>query len=257
MSTLPMPALFLGHGSPMNALEHTPISQSWRKLGQTLPRPRAILMISAHWNTRGTLVSAATQPDTIHDFGGFPDALYAMQYPAPGAPELAAQISALIPNSRLDHSRGLDHGAWSLLVHLYPEADIPVLQLSLDMQLTPEQEYGTGRALRTLREQGVLIIGSGNTVHNLRALVPGDSAYPWASAFNEAIGQRLLDKTDDAVLDYTSLVNTDTARLCHPTDEHLRPLFYLLGTGYPDEPRTLFNNQLTMGAISMLSLKLG
>ncbi|MCL2917770.1 4,5-DOPA dioxygenase extradiol [Shewanella litorisediminis] len=257
MSRLPMPALFLGHGSPMNALEHTPISQSWRELGQTLPKPRAILMISAHWNTRGTLVTAAPKPETIHDFGGFPDTLYAMQYPAPGAPELAAQIATLLPNCSLDKTRGLDHGAWSLLVHLYPEADVPILQLSLDMQLKPEQEYGTGRALRTLREQGVLIIGSGNTVHNLRALVAGDGAYPWASAFNGAIGQKLLDKADDAVLNYTNLVDGDTARLCHPTDEHLRPLFYVLGTGYPDEPRALFNNQLTMGAISMLSLKLG
>ncbi|MEL4380829.1 4,5-DOPA dioxygenase extradiol [Shewanella algae] len=253
-----MPALFLGHGSPMNALQNNTTTKQWQELGQTLPRPRAILLISAHWLTRGTAISTASRPQTIHDFGGFPAELFAMQYPAAGAPELAEQIAASlsIPVTRID-SQGLDHGSWSALVHLYPEADIPVFQLSLDQNLRAQQQFQVGRELRRWREQGVLIIGSGNVVHNLRALAPGCPPLPWASRFNQAVAESLMAEEDPALLDYKTLVDTGTAELCHPTDEHLQPLFYLLGSAFPGERRLLFNNSLEMGAISMLSLQLG
>lgn len=253
-----MPAIFVGHGSPMNAIEETTYTRQWQQWGQRLPAPKAILVVSAHWLTYGTAVTGATMPETIHDFGGFPAKLYAQQYKVPGDPELARQIAAALEQPvTVDEQRGLDHGAWSVLMHMYPDADIPVLQLSIDPRLTPQQQYALGRQLRPLREQGILIVASGNVVHNLRVMRFDGPAYPWAQEFTEAITQKLQAGDDAAILNYQHLVSPQVAQMCHPTDDHLQPLFYLLGAGYDDEPRQLFNNSIDLRAIAMLSLQMG
>jgi 4,5-DOPA dioxygenase extradiol len=185
------PALFIGHGSPMQAIEPSRFTAAWQLLGRELPRPRAILAVSAHWYGRGTAVTAQARPRTIHDFYGFPPALYALQYPAPGAPQLAARLATLLAPTavRLDAEWGLDHGSWSVLRYLYPQADIPVIQLSLDASLSGPQHYALAQRLAPLRDEGVLVLGSGNVVHNLRLLQfdPAASAPPWALSFNAAV----------------------------------------------------------------------
>ncbi|WP_228730390.1 4,5-DOPA-extradiol-dioxygenase [Shewanella yunxiaonensis] len=253
-----MPAIFVGHGSPMNAIEETAYTRQWQQWGQQLPVPKAILVVSAHWLTYGTAITGAAKPETIHDFGGFPAQLYAQQYPAPGDPQLAHQLAKMMgPNVIVDDTRGLDHGVWSVLMHMYPQAEIPVLQLSIDPRLTPQQQYAVGRKLRPLRDQGILIVASGNVVHNLGVMRFDGPAYPWAQEFTDMITTKLQSHDDAAVLDYENLISPQVAQMCHPTDDHLQPLFYLLGTGYDDEPRQLFDNSIDLRAIAMLSIQLG
>jgi len=254
---LQMPALFIGHGSPLNAIEDNEFSQAWIETGKALPRPSAILCISAHWETIGTQVTAMEHPRTIHDFGGFPTALYEMEYPAPGSPELAYLTQESLSNVsvRLERSWGLDHGAWSVLHRMFPEADIPVVQLSLDRTQPPLFHYSLAKHLIGLRRRGVLILGSGNMVHNLRMAVVQDGAFDWASEFDERLQKLILDGNHQAIVDYPSL--GPSARLAVPTNEHFLPLLYTLGVQEPKEPVRFFADRVTYGAISMRSVRIG
>lgn len=258
-STEKMPAFFVGHGSPMNAIEDNEFSRAWAEAGQAVPRPQAILCVSAHWETAGTKVTAMAKPRTIHDFGGFPRALYAQQYPAPGSPELARLVQetvGAIPVA-LDQSWGLDHGAWSVLIRMFPGAGIPVVQLSLDYTQPPAFHYALGQALRPLRRRGVLIVGSGNIVHNLAAARLDDErgAYDWARAFDET-ARRLI-----AAGDHGPLINYDSlgqaARLSIPSNEHYLPLLYVLGLQEPGDAVHFFTARVVYYALSMRSLRIG
>jgi 4,5-DOPA dioxygenase extradiol len=250
------PALFIGHGNPMNALELNANSLAWRAIAADLPRPRAILVISAHWLTRGVAITTMTQPETIHDFSGFPETLNTFQYPAPGDPALAAEIAALLAPQAvtLDADWGLDHGAWSVLTHLFPAADIPVLQLSLDATKTPAEHYAIASKLRPLRDAGVLILGSGNVVHNLRQMdwSRQESAFDWASRFNDSVRQSLVRHDHAALFE----LNSDDARLAVPTPEHYWPLLYIAAQQEPDESLELFNDRIEYGSIGMLSCRI-
>ena len=254
------PALFIGHGSPMQAIEPGAYSAAWAQLGRTLPRPRAILAVSAHWYTRGTGVTIARQPKTIHDFYGFPAPMYQLRYPAPGDPALAAQVQTLLAPTAVhaDDEWGFDHGTWVVLQYMYPDADIPTIQLSIDATLRPAAHYDLGRKLRSLRESGVLVLGSGNVVHNLRALQrdAGAPASEWATRFNEAVRQAVLEGRHQALIDYHELAGS-AASMSVPTPEHYLPLLYVLGTRTGDEPVTLPIDGIDMGAISMLSVQVG
>jgi 4,5-DOPA dioxygenase extradiol len=256
-----MPAIFFGHGSPMNALEHNPLSDTWAALGRDIPTPRAILAISAHWYVRSTAVTAMDRPETIHDFGGFPPALYAMQYPAPGDPALARRVAELlapIPVT-LDQSWGLDHGTWSVLAHVYPAANIPVVQLAIDGTKPPAFHYDLAQRLRPLRDAGVLIIGSGNVVHNLARIRwddDGAEPYAWGVRFNEAI-RSAMDRGDDAALVAYDSMGED-ARLAVPMPDHYLPLLYVAAQRYESERwRTIIDGMQLGGAISMLSAIVG
>ncbi|MFC2037534.1 4,5-DOPA dioxygenase extradiol [Chloroflexota bacterium] len=252
-----MPVLFMGHGSPMNAIEDNEFSQAWKQIGQEIPTPRAILCISAHWLTQGTAVTAMARPRTIHDFGGFPPELYAQQYPAPGAPEHARLTRELVSTTQitLDDDWGLDHGTWSVLMHLFPQATIPTYQLSIDYHKPPLYHYDLASELKPLRSQGVLIFGSGNIVHNLRLARFEESAYDWATAFDGTIERLLLARDDDALVDYPRL--GDTANLAVPTPDHYYPLLYALGATARQEAITFYAERVTYGAISMRSAKIG
>jgi 4,5-DOPA dioxygenase extradiol len=252
-----MPVLFVGHGSPMNAIEDNSFAQRWAALGQHLPRPEAILCISAHWLTEGTAVTAMETPRTIHDFYGFPDPLYQVSYPAPGAPELARQTAALIQGThvRLDEEWGLDHGTWSVLRRMVPRADIPTCQLSLDVRLSPSERYQLAAQLRPLRDQGVLIIGSGNAVHNLRQASPGAAAYDWAVEFDEWVKARLMEGDHRALVAYRE--RSSVARMAHPTAEHYWPLLYAIALRDAGEPLFFFNEQVVYGSISMRGVVIG
>ncbi len=256
-TSLAMPALFVGHGSPMNAIEDNVFSRAWEDIGKTLPRPRAILCISAHWQTSGVKTTAMEQPRTIYDFYGFPKALYEVRYPAPGSPELARLVQESVHRQevRPDLEWGLDHGAWSVLCRMFPRADIPVVQLSLDYRLSPETHYALGQELRNLRQRGVLIVGSGNMVHNLRLLNWDGGAYDWAVAFDEWAQQRILAGDHQALINYSQMGTP--ARLAVPTDEHYLPLLYVLAVQSPDEPVSFFAGQVIMGSISMRCVKIG
>jgi 4,5-DOPA dioxygenase extradiol len=249
-----MPALFIGHGSPLNAIEESEFSRAWAALGQSLPRPKAILSVSAHWQTKGTWVTAMPQPRTIHDFYGFPQALFDFVYPAPGSPALAAKIQAEMPFIQLDQEWGLDHGSWSILCHMFPNADIPVLQLSLDSDKSPEEQYQLGKALRWLRDEGVLIVGSGNIVHNLQAAIWRDTAHDWAVTFAERVKQLIRAGDHRALIHYQALKD---AALAIPTDEHFLPLLYILGLQDEGEKPGFLTDKTTLGAIAMLSVQLG
>ncbi len=256
-----MPALFLGHGSPMNAVEDNRFSREWARLGALLPRPRAILCVSAHWETRGVYVSATERPETIHDFYGFPKVLFDVRYPAPGSPALARRVAALIgaapgaPRVHLDPGRGLDHGAWSVLRVLYPQADIPVVQLSLDSAQPGPWHYALARQLAPLRDEGVLLLGSGDIIHNLRLFSFHDSSAPdWALRFH-ALSRRLIEIGDHATLaDYPRLGGD--AHLAIPTPEHYLPLLYVLALQRPGEQPAFFNDAV-FSALSMTSFVLG
>lgn len=233
--TDPMPALFLGHGSPMNAIEDNIFVQNWRKLAKDIPKPKAILVISAHWETKGTKVTAMEKPRTIHDFGGFPKALFEVQYPAKGDPELAMYIQEALKHFvpvELDQLWGLDHGNWSVVRHLYPDADIPVLQLSLDYSKPAEYHYNLAKELQILRKKGVLIIGSGNMVHNLRMiswenmLAPG-YGYDWALDINEKMKNHIAEGNHMALVNYENFGLE--GKYAIPTPEHYMPLIYTLG----------------------------
>jgi len=253
------PVLFVGHGSPMNAIEDNVFSRAWMEVGRALPRPQAILCVSAHWETVGAQVTAMAQPRTIHDFGGFPPALYAQQYPAAGSPELARLVQETIKDVRVegDGSWGLDHGAWSVLCRMFPQADIPVVQLSLDRTRPPAYHYALGRALRPLRQRGVLIVGSGNIVHNLRAVCfeDEDGAYPWATEFDETLRRLIVVGDHEPIINYSRLGRS--AALAIPTNEHFLPLLYVLGAQMAGETMRFFNDKITYCSLSMRSAWIG
>jgi len=249
-----MPALFLGHGSPMNAIEDNEFSRAWIEAGKALPKPNAILCISAHWETAGTWVTAMDQPKTIYDFSGFPPELYEKKYPAPGSPGLARLIQGTVKQAqvRLDQTWGLDHGAWSVLRRLFPNADIPVVQLSLDRAQAPAFHYALGKELRALRNKGILIVGSGNIVHNLRMMAWQDQAHDWAIEFDETIKQLILSGDHDSIVHYENLGKA--ARLAVPTNEHYLPLLYVLAVQDRQDPVRFLADRVTLGAISMRSV---
>jgi 4,5-DOPA dioxygenase extradiol len=252
-----MPVLFVGHGSPMNALEDNAFTAAWRAVAGAIPRPRAILCVSAHWQTDGPHVTAMEQPRTIHDFYGFPPELFRVQYPALGAPWLAERVVALgtAHGIATDSGWGLDHGTWSVLARMYPGADVPVVQLALDARRSPAEHVALARSLRPLRDEGVLLIGSGNIVHNLRLVRWEDTAYDWALEFDAKVAQRIEQQDDAALIDYRSL--GPGAALAVPTDEHYLPLLYALAQRDPGEAVSFFAEGVTLGSISMRSLRVG
>ena len=255
-----MPALFIGHGNPMNAIEETVYAAAWRDAAAAIPRPKAILCISAHWETEGTFVTAMAEPRTIHDYYGFPDELYQVQYPAPGSPELAKRVKSLVTSTavQLDdgYSWGLDHGAWSVLRRMYPEADIPTVQMSLDRTQHPRFHYDLGAELAALRGEGVLIVGSGNIVHNLRLLQwNAFEPYPWATEFDQKAAELILAGEHDRLVAYPVL--GEAARLSIPTNEHYLPLLYILALQQPGEPVSFFAEGMPLGSISMRSVRIG
>ena len=252
-----MPALFVGHGNPMNAIEDTSYARAWKELGERLPRPQAILCVSAHWMTRGgALAHIGARPKTIHDFGGFPPELYRQQYPAPGAPDFAKATIELVRSTHLepDEQWGLDHGAWSVLIRMFPNADIPVFQLSLDLSRSPDAHLELARELRPLRERGVLVIGSGNLVHNLSAMNPGGPPYDWAQGFDELMKDRIA--AGDATGVAHALNASRMARLSHPTPEHFLPALYPLGVADAADALSFFTESFDLGSISMRSFLL-
>lgn len=261
-STPLMPILFLGHGSPMNAIEDNEFVQGFRKIAQTIPRPTAILCVSAHWYTKGTFVTAMENPKTIHDFGGFPKALFDVQYPAKGSPALASAIQQTLQSSSvgLDQHWGLDHGAWSVLKHLYPNADIPVVQLSIDYTLSPQQHFDLAKQLTSLRSKGILIVGSGNIVHNL-GLVDFSKineigyGFDWAKEVREKVNKALLDSDFKTLIQFEKMGKG--MQLAVPTPDHYLPLLYTLGLQKANENVSLFNDQLLAGSLSMTSVKIG
>lgn len=256
-----MPVLFLGHGSPMNALEENEFVKGWREIGKTLPKPNAVLCVSAHWVTRGTLVTAMEKPVTIHDFGGFPRELFEVQYPAPGSPELAEETKNIITKAdvRLDEKWGLDHGAWSVIKHLYPEADVPVIEMSLDYYQSPRYHYELAKELTPLRKKGVLIIGSGNMVHNLSMVAwdklnASDFGYDWAIEASDKMKEFILTSNHRQIIEYKS--QSSAYNLAIPTPEHYLPLLYALALQEKDEKVSLFNDKAVGGSLTMTSVKI-
>ena len=254
-----MPVVFIGHGSPMNTLAHTRYTNAWRHLGETIARPWAILMVSAHWTTRGTFVTTMAKPRTIHDFAGFPRALFEVNYSAPGDPQLAARVRELLAPTEvhLDQSWGLDHGTWSVLTHAFPKADIPVVQLSLDITQPADFHYALAARLAPLRDDGVLIVGSGNVVHNLGLMQWTDDALPydWAVRFNETVRDHLIVRQHKALTDMQALGSD--ARLSIPTPEHYLPLLYCIAQQGPDETLSFPVDGIEYGAIGMLTVAIG
>jgi 4,5-DOPA dioxygenase extradiol len=257
-----MPVLFVGHGSPMYAIEENEFVQTWRNLGDELPKPKAIIAVSAHWETRGTQVTAMQNPKTIHDFGGFPRELYEVQYPAPGNPELANEAIKSIKTTpvTVDEKWGLDHGTWSVIRRIYPKADIPVIQLSLDYQKSPREHYELARELAAFRDKGVMIVGSGNIVHNLRQVAwdrPDDEEYghDWAIEANDLVKKMILENNHKALIDYQSLGKA--MQLAAPTADHFLPLLYALALKRDDEDLSFFNDKAVMGSLTMTSVKIG
>ncbi len=253
-----MPVLFVGHGSPMNAIEENEFSAEWRSVGESMPKPRAILCISAHWETKGTQVTAMPQPRTIHDFCGFPDKLFQVQYPAPGNSLVATETQDALSPAWVepDQKWGLDHGCWSVLKHMYPKADVPVLQLSLDHTLSPVAHYNLARQLAPLRRRGILIMGSGNIVHNLHTINghnPG-GGHDWAEEANEKIKELILNHDHSSLADYHNLGRE--VQLSVPTPEHFLPLLYALALQEEHEPVSFFNDKVVNGSISMTSIKI-
>ncbi len=256
-----MPVLFVGHGSPMNAIEDNEWSRGFRSLAALLPQPRAILSISAHWFVPGTFLTANARPETLHDFGGFPEALYQMQYPAPGDVELARRVVRLVGDERaaLTTDWGLDHGTWSVLHHLRPAADCPVVQLSIDERLPPAEHLAIARALAPLRDEGILVMGSGNITHNLRhafgSFRRGDlSTPPWAVAFDADVS-RAVEQHDAAHL--VRAVESDAGRMSHPTLDHYLPLLYAIGASDPHDAVRFPITGFDLGSLSMRSVVLG
>lgn len=257
-----MPVLFLGHGSPMNAIEENEFVAGFRKIGEEIAKPQAILCVSAHWETKGTQVTAMPTPRTIHDFGGFPPELFAVQYPAPGSPELAIETQKLITSTTvgLDQQWGLDHGAWSVVKHLYPNADVPIIELSLDKDLSAEKHYALAKQLGAMREKGVLIIGSGNLVHNLRLVAwnrmnEANFGFDWALEARAIFNQAILSGDHQALVNYTKLGSA--VQLAIPTPEHYLPLMYALALQQPGDQASLFNDKAVGGAATMTSVKIG
>jgi 4,5-DOPA dioxygenase extradiol len=256
-----MPALFFGHGNPMNALLVNPYTEKWAALGRAILRPKAIVCISAHWYIQDAAVTISTAPKTIHDFGGFPQELYQVQYPAPGDPALAARVQKLLAPLpvRLDERWGLDHGTWSVLRHVYPHADVPVVQLSIDETQPPSFHYEIGKRLAPLREEGILIVGSGNVVHNLHAYAWGrrvQEPYDWAISFENRVRELLLAEEYSPVVDYENQLGRE-ADLAVPTPDHYLPLLYVVGTRTPSEPLTFPVEGVDGGSVSMLAVRVG
>lgn len=254
-----MPVIFFGHGSPMNTLARNQYTEAWRRLGAAVPRPKVILAISAHWFTKGTAVTAMARPRTIHDFGGFPQALFDIQYPAPGDPALAERVRELLAPLpvAMDKSWGLDHGTWSVLRHAFPEADTPVVQLSLDAGKPGSFHYELGRRLAPMRAEGVLIVGSGNVVHNLRLMQNrvGEPAYDWALRFNEKVRVALASGQHQTLVDFEHM--GEDARLSVPTPEHYLPLLYIAGLQAEGETMAFAVDGYEAGSLGMLSAAAG
>jgi len=256
------PVLFIGHGSPMNGIEDNAFSQQWKAQVKDLPTPKAVLVISAHWLTKGTAITAMDQPKTIHDFGGFPQELFAVEYPAAGNPLLAAETKKLITKTDvgLDHEWGLDHGTWTVVRHMYPEANVPVLQLSIDYSQPAQYHYELARELQALRKKGVLLIGSGNMVHNLRMvdfanINTPNYGFDWAIEANETFKKLLIDKDHAALINYTGLGSS--VQLSIPTPDHYYPLIYSLGLTTATDNVQLFNDQMVGGSLNMTSVQFG
>ena len=257
-----MPVLFIGHGSPMNAIEDNAFSQRWQQIGKEIPTPKAVVVVSAHWLTKGTMVTAMPNPKTIHDFGGFPQALFDVQYPAPGSPELATEIQKLITNPavELDHDWGLDHGTWSVVKHMYPEADIPVLQLSIDYYKPAAYHYELAKQLLKLRKKGVLIIGSGHMVHNLRMvawdkLSEPEYGFDWALEMNDIFKNKISNGFHKELIQYEKLHKAAT--LAIPTPDHYYPLLYILALQTDNDKVEFFNDKAVGGSLTMTSVKIG
>jgi len=254
-----MPVLFVGHGSPMNAIEENQFSKGWVEISKTLPKPEAILCVSAHWETAGTFVTAMEHPKTIHDFYGFPQELFEVQYPAPGSPVLAQQTKETVRKAlvQLDSEWGLDHGCWSVVKHLYPSADVPVLQLSLDYTKPAQWHFDLASDLAVLRKRGILIIGSGNMVHNLRLIDwrNSEGPYDWAEEMNNKMKREILEGRNENLIHYEQM--GQPAQLAIPTPEHFLPLLYILALRGKNEETHLFNDKTVLGSISMTSLKIG
>jgi len=256
-----MPVVFVGHGNPMNALENNDYTRAWAKLGAALPRPRAVLSISAHWFIGNSAVTVSAAPETIHDFGGFPRELFEVQYPAPGDPELAVRVQALLKPLpvRSDEEWGLDHGTWSVLCKMYPQADIPVVQLSMNEWQGPQDHYDLGKRLAALREEGVLIVGSGNLIHNLHTYAwrrEQVEPYDWAVDFERRVRELILAGDDQPLVDYENRLGSE-AKLAAPTPEHYLPLLYVLGARQQGEAVTFPVEGVDGGSISMLTVQVG
>lgn len=249
-----MPLLFVGHGSPMNAIEDNVFSRKWAELGKQLSRPQAILCISAHWLTSGTFVTAMEKPRTIHDFGGFPPELFRQQYPAPGSPEMAETMIRIQHENQIskDFEWGLDHGTWSVLKPMFPMADIPVIQLSIDYSKPMEYHYNLARQISQLREKGVLVIGSGNIVHNLRQLRFDETVPDWSQQFDCQIASWIESGDDDSIIKFQELGSL--AKMAHPSYDHFLPLLYVLGMKAKADQPEFFNSEFQMGSISMRSV---
>jgi 4,5-DOPA dioxygenase extradiol len=257
-----LPALFVGHGSPMNAIEDNEFSRTWAKFGKEIPKPKAVLVISAHWLTNGTYVTAMEAPRTIHDFGGFPQELFNVQYPAKGSPEVANETAKLITSTNvgLDHEWGLDHGTWSIVKHMYPNADIPVLQLSIDYNKPAQYHFDLAQQLKSLRSKGVLIIGSGNMVHNL-GMVAWDKlqepgfGFDWAIEMNTIFKDKIGNRDFKSLIDYEKLGSA--AKLAIPTPDHYYPLIYSIALQDKQDEISFFNDKLVGGSLNMTSVKFG
>jgi 4,5-DOPA dioxygenase extradiol len=252
------PAVFLGHGNPMNALERNAWSEAWAAFGQAVPRPKGVLAISAHWYIRGTAVTAMNAPPTIHDFGGFPAALHAFDYPAPGDPALAARVKGLLQpmDVRMDDEWGLDHGTWAVLCHVYPHADVPVVQLAIDGTQPPQFHYDLGRRLAPLRDEGIMLVGSGNVVHNLRVMRrSAAAAYPWAVQFNEAVRDFLARDDHAPLVDYHLL--GEPAAMSVPSPDHYLPMLYIAGARRDDDAFSVITDGIDLASVSMLSFSYG
>lgn len=258
-----MPVLFIGHGSPMNGIEDTEFSRRWTQMAKEIPTPTAVLVVSAHWFTQGTKITAMDFPKTIHDFGGFPPELFAVQYPAPGNPELARETVGLIHSAKVEvnHDWGLDHGTWTVVRHMYPEAKIPVLQLSIDYSKGAQYHYDLAKELLALRKKGVLIIGSGNMVHNLRMVAwnrlndAQGYGYDWALDLNDKFKSLIAEHDHKALINYSQLGRE--AMMAIPTPEHYLPLMYTLGLQSGKEDISFFNDQAVGGSLTMTSVKIG
>ncbi|WP_456071406.1 4,5-DOPA-extradiol-dioxygenase [Flavobacterium sedimenticola] len=257
-----MPVLFIGHGSPMNGIEDNEFSQKWHRLGKEIPKPKAVLVISAHWLTQGTHVTAMENPKTIHDFGGFPQALFEVQYPAKGSPELALETQKIITSTSvgLDHDWGLDHGTWTIVRHMYPDADIPVLQLSIDYKKPPQYHFDLAKELASLRKKGVLIIGSGNMVHNLRMVAwdklnEPEFGYDWAQEINTVFKNKISSGDAQSMINYQKLGSA--AQLAIPTPDHYYPLLYTLGLQEKKDAVSFFNDKAVGGSLTMTSVQFG
>lgn len=260
--TAKMPVLFLGHGSPMNAIVENEFVTGFRNIAREIPKPNAILCISAHWETKGTFVTAMEKPNTIHDFGGFPKELFAVQYPAPGSPDLAKETKSLITKTDvgLDENWGLDHGAWSVIKHLYPNADVPVIQMSLDYSQTPQYHYELAQQIKSLREKGVLVIGSGNMVHNLSMLAwdklnAPEYGFDWAIEANEKMKKFILSGDHKELINFR--LQGKAFDLAIPTPEHYLPLIYSLALKDEKDELSLFNDKAVAGSLTMTSVKIG